>query len=188
MATWTTVSTRRTFAFDVEAQPGPWGGGDFTFRSMLSIAGVYADDLDRPVYLGPGFTPKQLERFVKPMRGDTLIVTHNGPRYDLPFLNGTLIKMGLVPLKRVLLSDTYAHIPKRGQAFSASLGNLAQRFGVEHQKGHMSEVDWDLAYHGDPEAKAKLREYNIGDCLTTLSLRSALLEEGLLGPPRMWVG
>ena len=186
MATWRTVRQRRVWAFDVEARPGPWAGSDFTFRHMLSIAGVYADDISHPVYLGPGFTPKQLERFIKPMREGHLIVTHNGPRYDLPFLNGTLMRMGLRPLGRVLLSDTYAHLPKRGSAFSASLGNLAQRFEVEHQKGSMSEVDWDQAYNGDPQALAYLEEYNITDCLTTLSLREKLLELGLLGPPRLW--
>jgi hypothetical protein len=186
MAQWTQVRTRRTFAFDVEARPGPWAGSDFTFRHMLSIAGVFEDAQDKPFYLGPGFTPKQLEAFIKPMREGHLIVTHNGPRYDLPFLNGTLISMGLRPLGRLLISDTYAHFPKRGQAFSASLGNLAQRFDVGHQKGSMSEVDWARAYNGDPGALAYLKEYNVGDCHTTLALRKKLLELGLLGPPRVW--
>jgi hypothetical protein len=186
MATWTTVSTRRTFCFDVEARPGPWAGSDFTFRSMLSLAGCYEDDPAGMRYLPPGFTASDLEWFVGPFRGNCLIVTHNGPRYDLPFLNGTLIKFGLDPLPRLLVSDTYAHFPKRGQAFSASLGNLAQRFDVEHQKGSMSEVDWDGAYAGEKEALEKLREYNTGDVLTTLSLRKALMEVGLLRSPRMW--
>lgn len=185
MATWRTVSERRVFCFDVEARPGPWAGSDFTFRHMLSIAGVFEDDIAHPIYLGPGFRDRQLERFVRPMK-DCLVVTHNGPRYDLPFLNGTLIRMGLAPLGSVLLSDTYAHIPKRGSAFSASLGNLAQRFDVEQQKGSMSEVDWDRAYNGDREATDKLRTYNVGDCLTTLGLRRKLIELGLLGPPKMW--
>jgi hypothetical protein len=188
MSTWTVHSTRRVFAFDVEARPGPWAGSDFTFRSMLSLAGVFEDDPKNPIYLGPGFSAKALERFVKPLRNGTLVVTHNGPRYDLPFLNGTLMKMGLDPLRSVLLSDTYAHIPKRGSAFSASLGNMAQRFEVGREKGSMSEVDWDLAYHNDAEALEKLRTYNVGDCHTTLALRSKLLELGILGPPRVWHG
>ena len=185
MATWTTLSKRRVFAFDVEARPGPWAGSDFTFRNMLSLAGRY-EDMVTTVYLAPGFNAKDLERFVAPLREGALVVTHNGPRYDLPFLNGTLIKNGLRPLGRLLISDTYAHFPKRGQAFSASLGNLAQRFEVDHQKGHMSEVDWDGAYHGRPEALEKLKVYNVGDVNTTLDLRAKLLELGLLGPPRTW--
>jgi len=122
------------------------------------------------------------------MRSSTLVVTHNGPKYDLPFLNGTLMRMGLDPLHRVLISDTYAHLPRRGSAFSASLGNLAQRFDVGHEKGSMSEVDWDRAYNGDAEALEKLRTYNIGDCYTTLALRTKLLELGVLGHPRNWSG
>ena len=187
MSSWSTVKTMRTFAFDVEARPGPWAGSEFTFRHMLSIAGVFEDDPENPIYLGPGFSARSLDRFVQSFKG-SLVVTHNGPRYDLPFLNGTLIRMGLDPIRNVLLSDTYAHIPKRGSAFSASLGNMAQRFEVEHQKGSMSEVDWDHAYHNKAEALDKLRTYNIGDCLTTLALRRKLLELGILGHPRTWHG
>ena len=186
MATWQTVSKRRVFCLDVEARPGPWAGSDFTFRHMLSLAGAYEDDISHPLYLGPGFSPKSLEKFVTPFRSGALIVTHNGPRYDLPFLSGTLIRLGLAPLPPLLVSDTYAHLPKRGQAFSASLGNLAQRFDVGREKGRMTEVDWDRAYHGDAEALERLREYNVGDVMTTLALRAKLRELGLLGPPRKW--
>lgn len=186
MATWQTVSKRRIFCFDVEARPGPWAGSDFTFRKMLSLAGAYEDDIPGLVYHPPGFDADALESFVEPFRTGALIVTHNGPRYDLPFLNGTLVKFGLPMLPPLLVSDTYAHFPKRGQAFSASLGNLAQRFDVGREKGRMTEVDWDLVYDGDPDALERLRDYNIGDVLTTLALRTRLRELGVLGPPRRW--
>lgn len=170
------------FCFDVEARPGPWGGGDFTWKSMLSIAGSLDGEVS---YLGPGFKPKALERFVRPIRDGALIVTHNGPKYDLPFLNGTLMKMGLRPLPPLLVSDTYAHVPRRGQAFSASLGNMARRFGVQ-AKGSMSEWDWEQVYSGDKAALERLRDYNIGDVLTTLELRDRLIGLGLLGPAKRW--
>ena len=184
---WTTVSTfdPRPYCIDVEARPGPWAGGDFTFRHMLSLAGMYEGERI-PTYIGPGFSAEQLEGFVKPIRNGALVLTHNGPRYDLPFLNGTLIRYGLAPLPSLRVTDTYAHIPKRGSAFSASLANMAQRFGVKYQKGHMSEVDWDEVYQGEPDALERLRRYNIQDVRTTLALRKRLLELGLLGPPRRW--
>ena len=93
---------------------------------------------------------------------------------------------GLRPLPRLLVTDTYAHLSKRGFAFSASLGNMARRFEVGHQKGSMSEVEWDLVYQGDPETLVKLRRYNVGDVVTTIALRKRLLELGLLGMPRWW--
>lgn len=172
------------FCFDVEARPGPWGGGDFTFKAMLSLAG--GPDEDHIEYRAPGFRPRTLASWVKPLRKPCLVVTHNGFDYDLPLLNGTLIKMGLPPLPRLLVSDTYAHLPRRGQAFSASLGNLAERFNVGHEKGHMSEYDWELVYAGDRDALERLRVYNIGDVFTTLALRRRLLELGLLGSPSYW--
>lgn len=180
------VSGRRfpIFALDIEARPGPWGGGDFTFKSMLSIAG--GSDEEHIEYLGPGFKPKALARFVAPLRRGSLVVTHNGPKYDLPLLNGTVMKMGLEPLPRLLVSDTYSCLMKRGQAFSASLGNMAQRFNVEHQKEHFSEYDWELAYAGDRNALDRLRVYNVGDVMTTLALRRRLIELSLLRGPRVW--
>ena len=171
------------WCFDVEARPGPWVGSDFTFKSMLSLASKY-EDRDHISYLPPGFSAKQLESFVVPIRRGVLVVTHNGD-YDLPLLSGTLMKMGLDPLPRVLFSDTYKHLPKRGRAFSASLGNLSQRFDIS-AKGHMSEVDWDNVYAGEPKALKKLREYNIGDVISTLELRRVLIARGLLGPARVW--
>ena len=184
MATWRNVRTLPLFCLDVEARPGPWGGGDFTFKSMLSLAG--GPDEHNIAYLGPGFKARALERWVLPLRESCLVITHNGPRYDLPLLNGTLMKMGLEPLPHLLVSDTYEHLPKRGLAFSASLGNMARRFKLTHQKGSMSEYGWELVYTGDREALERLRTYNIGDVFTTLKLRRRLLELGLLGPPRVW--
>jgi len=55
---------RPVWCFDVETRPGPWGGGDFTFRSMLSIAAGFEDG---PIlYLAPGFSKGYLESFSPP--------------------------------------------------------------------------------------------------------------------------
>jgi uncharacterized protein YprB with RNaseH-like and TPR domain len=175
---------RRVWAFDIEARPGPWGGGDFTFKHMLSIAGGFEGE--RIEYLAPGFTAGALEDFLRPLRHmGPLVVTHNGIRYDLPLLNGMMVKLGLAPLPPMLVCDTYAQLVKRGQAFSASLGNMAQRFGIQ-AKGGMSEYAWERVYEGDPEYLEKLRTYNIGDVETTLELRAALIERKLLKPARVW--
>jgi hypothetical protein len=175
---------RRVWCFDIESRPGPWGGGDFTFKHMLSIAGGYEGE--RVEYLAPGFTAGALDDFISPLRSSgVLVVTHNGIRYDLPLLNGMLVKMGLASLRSVLVSDTYAHLIKRGQAFSASLGNMAERFGIQ-DKGRMSEYAWEQVYEGNPEYLEKLRIYNIGDVTTTLELRAELIRRKLLKPARVW--
>jgi hypothetical protein len=186
MARWTTASTRRIWCFDVENRPGPYGGGDFTFKEMLSLAGCYTSDPKSMTYCAPGFTADELEEFVTPLREGSMAVTHNGFRHDLPLLNGTLIKYGLKPLDTLLVSDTYAHLIKRGAAFSASLGNLAARFDVGHQKGSMGEYLWERAYAGDIEALGKLRTYNCGDVRTTIALRKRLLQLNLLRSPSRW--
>ncbi len=184
MATWQTVRERPVYCFDIEARPGPWGGGDFTFRQMLSMAAAF-DDEEGTYYLAPGFTAKALEGFVEPLRDSVLVVGHNAIRYDLPLLNGTMVKMGLDPLGPQLVSDTYAHLVKSDLAYSKSLGNMAQRFGVS-RKGSMSEYDWEMAFAGHPEYLEKLRRYNIGDVQATLELRAELLERGMLKTPRWW--
>jgi len=175
---------RRVWCFDCETRPGPWGGSDFTFRSMLSIAAGFEDG---PIlYLAPGFSKGYLETFIAPLRqGGILVVGHNAIRYDLPLLNGTMMKMGLRPLGPQLVCDTYAHLLKSDYAYSKSLGNMAERFGIQ-AKGSMSEFKWEQVYAGVPEYLEKLRLYNIGDVETTLGLRRELLARGLLRPPRVW--
>jgi hypothetical protein len=174
----------RVFAFDIEARPGPWGGGDFTFRNMLSMAAGFEG---KPVaYLAPGFLKYELERLIMPLReGNILVVGHNAIKYDLPMLNGTLVKLGRPPLGPLLVSDTYAHLVKSDYAYSKSLGNMAERFGIQ-AKGSMSEVQWERAYEGDPVYLERLKQYNIGDVLTVLALRKELLRRGILKPPRVW--
>lgn len=174
---------RRVWGFDIESRPGPWGGGDFTFRHMLSIAGGYEGE--RVEYLAPGFTPGALADFVAPLREGVLAVTHNGIRYDLPMLNGMMVKLGLDPLPPLLVCDTYSQLVKRGQAFSASLGNLASRFGIQ-SKGSMGEYAWEQVYEGNPEYLEKLRTYNINDVEVTFLLRQELIRRGLLKPARVW--
>jgi len=112
-------------------------------------------------------------------------VGHNAVRYDLPLLNGTMMKMGLAPLGPQLVCDTYAHLLKSDYAYSKSLGNMAERFGIQ-AKGSMSEYAWERAYAGDPEYLRRLEGYNRGDVETTLALRRELLARGLLRPPRVW--
>jgi hypothetical protein len=174
---------RRVFGIDIEARPGPWGGKDFTFRHMLSVAAGFEGK--SVSYIAPGFLKYELERIIMPLReGNLLVVAHNA-KYDLSGLNGMMMKMGLEPLPPQLVCDTCADVKKHGFMFSKSLGNMAQRFGVP-SKGHMSEVDWEGVYENDPEALEKLRIYNIGDVKTVLALRRVLLERGLLRPPRTW--
>lgn len=185
MATWKTVRRGKgTWCFDIEARPGPWGGGDFTFRSLLSIAAGFEGG---PItYLAPGFSKGKLESFIQPLRqGGVLVVGHNAIRYDLPLLNGTLLKMGLPGLAPLLVSDTYAHLPKSDYAYSKSLGNMAERFGIK-AKGQMSEYAWERIYEGDPHYLDRLRTYNMGDVEVTLALRTKLLELGMLRPARVW--
>jgi hypothetical protein len=177
-------SKRPVWAFDIEARPGPWGGGDFTFRNMLSIAAGFEGK--SVAYLAPGFLKYELERLIMPLReGNVLVVGHNAIRYDLPMLNGTLVKLGLPCLPPLLVSDTYGHLVKSDYAYSKSLGNMAERFGIQ-AKGSMSEYAWERAYEGDPEYLRRLQEYNIRDVETTLALRAVLLERGMLKPPRVW--
>jgi hypothetical protein len=151
---------------------------------MLSIAAGFEG---KPVaYLAPGFLKYELERLIMPLReGNVLVVGHNAVRYDLPMLNGTLVKLGRPPLGSLLVSDTYAHLVKSDYAYSKSLGNMAERFGIQ-AKGSMSEYAWERVYEGDPEYLEKLKRYNIGDVQVTLELRRVLLERGILKPARVW--
>jgi len=171
--------------FDLEAQPGPWAGSDWTYRMMLTGA-LWTEDTGM-TYLAPDFSGEELDAWVQPLRAKgTLVVAHNGDKYDLPLLTGTLLKFGLPMLGTVLLSDTCSHLPKMGSALSRKLGDLSARLDLHNQKGSLGPYEWEAVYERQEWALEALEEYNVADVLATYELWKELNRLGWLGPAKSW--
>jgi hypothetical protein len=114
-----------------------------------------------------------------------IVYGHNIRTHDLPLFQSALLRLGLEPLPELLTSDTLRDYPRR-KYMSASLENLAEMYGLEGEKQHMSQVDWERANRLTPDGLGLARERVVSDVLLQERLRNTLVERGLLGEPKRW--
>jgi len=158
--TWRRVRTLRGLSADVENKPGTYGPGDYTHPKVTAIGALFLDRkrprawvLDRR---DPAAMVADCVAFREVWAEADFVVGHNFRRHDLKLLDGlyTSLELELLPRKRIV--DTYLDQP-RMQGLSRSLENLADRWGSPVEKLHLSELDWERAYDGIPDALAKMR-------------------------------
>lgn len=88
-----------------------------------------------------------------------LIVTHNGRKYDIPYLNNRLMKHGFPPLHKITDVDTKV-VAKRIKPYSASLKHLAQEFKLEELKMSTGGAElWDQCRARNKAAQKKMAAY-----------------------------
>ena len=169
------LSSQRILALDIEAQHGAtWGTYDG--RMFFGMAARFEDE-DTMFYLNPLAKFDHWAWFLGNtlLQPNIIVLAHNA-KYDLPGIQGEMLRLNLGPLPPLRVIDTCNHIPKNGGMFSKSLANLAQHFGIA-QKGSISRHDWEYLYRhvnlwSDP-AWDQLREYNENDVEVVLQLRQA---------------
>ncbi len=183
----------RVLDFDIENRPLSYLGFDYTTPDITAIAACWSDDVSTLVVWNLGSDGKFWMRDAtkmllgfKAMYDEAGIVTcHNPIRHDLPIINGALIELGLDPLGRKLVSDTYGALKKmRGP--SKSQENLSELFGIDAPKKHMTSPMWRDANRLTPHGIDLTRDRVTSDVLQHIELRQELLGRGLLGPPKEW--
>jgi hypothetical protein len=194
------VGRTRLLCFDLESRPSAfWFDGATTaeitafgwkwadekkVRTLLLQAdGSFLDDLGERVHGDVAYT-----RFRAELASAGLVYGHNIRQFDLPMLNGGLLRRELPTLPRLLTTDTLKDYPRR-KDMSASLENLAKVHGVSRSLGakkHMSVFDWEQANRLTSDGVREARERVASDVLLQEGLRARLLERGLLAAPRMW--
>lgn len=91
-----------------------------------------------------------------------IVVTHNGNRADIPWMNTRFILNGMKPPTPYFSVDT-CEIARKQFAFSSNkLDALAEYFGIPHKL----DTDFDLwrrCTEGDEEALEYMSEYNVKD-------------------------
>lgn len=81
-----------------------------------------------------------------------LIVTWNGARFDIPFLNSRLVKHGLAPLPRRLHKDLLYTSRYSLKLHSNRLEAVQEFLGLKVRKTSISGEFWNRAVTGDTEA------------------------------------
>lgn len=112
------------------------------------------------------------------------VVAHNGDRFDLPMLNGRLLKLGLDPLGKVQTIDTLKLARKSFRLASNKLEYLAQTLGFDGK--HETDFElWKDCYHGKASALKVMSAYNRNDVVILEDVFHALMPY-VDGLPRLY--
>lgn len=173
--------------FDTENRPLTYVGSDFTFGELTAIAACWADTPRKPKcwLLGDTTQPEMLAGFLELYEQAGIVTGHNLVKHDLPRVNASLVEAGMPPLKPKLVSDTYRDLVKWAD-LSKAQGALGEMLGLAADKYDMSQQKWRDANRLTPKGLAETRKRVVTDVRQHIQLRAALLERGLLKPPKVW--
>ena len=108
-----------------------------------------------------------LKRFLKEIRKADEIITHNGKKFDTPWLRARAIYHGLDFPHTLNEIDTYKLAKKYLNLPSYSLKEICNYYGLEAKKDAGGIETWvNVVYHKDKEALDHLLYYGDGDILS----------------------
>lgn len=181
----------RVLDFDIEVRPITYLGSDFTTGQVTAIASAWIVDGVATSMRCWQLTQDKashedmLLRFVERFYQADMVTGHFIRGYDLPVLNGALMRVGCEPLSDKLSHDTKNDLTKR-KYVSASQESIADMLGVVSEKRTMSQHDWWLANTLQPEGLRLTKERVTTDILQHVEMRERLLDLGWLGTPKTW--
>lgn len=180
---WRTTRALRGLCFDVENKPGTYGPGDYTHPKMTALACQFLDEPPARGWILRRAEEAQMrsaaEEFLELWRQADFVMGHNIRRHDVKILNGWLWTLGLPPLPKKRLVDTYLDVQKTA-GLSRSLENLAARWNCPIRKLHLSEGEWERAYDGVPSAESTMLTRVLSDVQISIWLHGELIRRGLL--------
>lgn len=96
-----------------------------------------------------------------------IVVTYNGDRYDFKKMNNAFLLANMTPPKPYKSIDLIKTNRNRFDLPSRKLDYLVQQTGVGAKVKHEGFDLWTSCMAGDPEAWARMEEYNRGDVIVT---------------------
>lgn len=190
-----TLQPARTLDFDVECRPIAWYAGDFVTKQPTAIAWKFIGKSGKPTVaaIGESFDTRRVLDEERAMLGAfreaydaaDIVTGHYIRGFDLPTLNGALMRLGLPGLGDKLTSDTKLDLARRS-GLSTSQQNLGAMFELKHPKVPMDTALWGAGNMLLPEGIKATKRRVVGDVLQHIELRARMLELGLLAPPSVW--
>jgi len=179
------VKKMKVFYFDLECKPGHWIGGDYV--SKIITAAAYAWNNGKvEVLTHYDYDPEVIAMTIaEEIRRADLVVGHYIRAFDMPLLNGELLKGNLQPLGQVWTHDTKLDL-NRAHGRSKSQENLAEQLGLKQKKVKVSLPEWEAFNNRETDG------YDIGvarvgdDVRQNRALRKELLRLGWLNNPQWW--
>lgn len=179
--------------FDVECRPLSWYGGDWVTKEITAIAWAWVSPSNPAKVsgrvecrlLGEVDLFDLVAEFQAVYAAADIVTGHYIRGFDLPLVNGACLELGLAPLGPTMAQDTKGDLV-RFSGLSKSQENLGAMLGLRHPKVGMNQETWRAANRLTPEGIEGTRKRVVGDVKQHVEMRAALLDRGMLGPPRPW--
>jgi uncharacterized protein YprB with RNaseH-like and TPR domain len=113
------------------------------------------------------------EQLAGALEGADILVSYNGRRFDLPFLNARLIKYGQKPIIGMKHIDLFFTSKFQLKLSNWSLDALAKHLQLPVEKTHMEGEQWTKAMTGD---KASL-DYIVDHCVKDVKVLEMAFEK-----------
>lgn len=136
-----------------------WAGDDF-----VSYASEWGDGEEM-----------MLRMLHKELSEADVTVTYNGNNFDTPTVNAAFLKYGLLPPAPSQSVDLYQVVKKRFRLLSNRMDYVAKWVGLEGKMDTGGFELWAKVLKDDPEAQAKMIDYNIQDVVVLEKLYYELL-------------
>lgn len=173
------VKAPRTLTLDIESKPHTvyaWGLWDQNVGinqikeagGMISFAAKWLGS-DNVLFYSEYHNGKQamFQAIWNLLTEADIAITYNGDRYDFKRLNNEFLLNGFTPPAPYQSIDLIKTNRNRFDLPSRKLDYLVQSIGVGAKVKHQGFDLWVDCMAGDPEAWAKMKEYNIGDVIVT---------------------
>lgn len=184
---WCSVSSPlRILDFDVETLPGHWIGGDYVSKIITCVAWSWVGTDEVECFTHYTHTPSMLADVLSfPLREADFVTGHYIRGYDLPLINGMLLRQGAPSLPRILSVDTKLDL-RKNMGRSQSQENLSAMLGIESPKVTRNLHEWEGFNLREPGFEEAGIERCVGDVIQHKELYAKLVELGWLGSPRAW--
>ena len=185
----------RVLDFDTECRPLAWYGGDFVTKQPTVIAWRFIGERahTQVAYIGESDRNTEvlaeewamIELFREAYDAADVVTGHYIRGFDLPLLDGALMRLGGSPLGPKMTQDTKLDLAK-AQGISKSQENLGAMFELDHPKVSMNTSKWAEANMLLPAGIDEAVNRCVGDVEQHIEMRALMLKRGLLAPPVVW--
>lgn len=176
--------------FDIETVAAGFADPQWVPQKVTCVAWSWVDSgrIESRICGAEGlyYEPERRARIIEELfelidRAD-MVTGHNLIRFDLPVLNADAMRLGLDPIREVLVQDTM-RLPK-SKGFKKGQDALGGLYETKQQKLALDWEAWDRAYgvRGWPV----VRERAESDVRMHMEIREGLIADGLLKKPVWW--
>jgi DNA polymerase elongation subunit (family B) len=182
--------TRRILDFDIETVAAGFADPDWVPQKITCVAWSWigSDKVQSAVcgpkglFGEPDRRKEMLACLLGQIRQADMLTGHNIMRFDLPIVNAECMRLGLEPIRSVLVQDTMKLV--RAKGFKKGQDTLGVLFGTPSEKMALSWQEWQDGY--DEKDWKTIRQRCESDVVMHKQLREKLLERGILKAPVKW--